>query len=245
MTTTHQSRSVRRALQSTSRTLGYDGPVAHTAVLVFRHFFASVMFIMCMLPAITFTALIGWQATHLAVWVGAGAVLPIWPGSIALLAAMRRVVSRHDERKHWRKFWRDYRTAARRFGWWAVCASLIVVVLQYDLALGSGPTTAVAVLIGVAVLVVITVGIGSTFAVGGAPASARETLVIISKALILRPHVALAWVLIVGLGCAALAIPVVGPSLALFAPAAATSTIAIVNNALGFDRSLTAGEGSD
>jgi len=52
------------------------------------------------------------------------------------------------------------------------------------------------------------------------------------RAIVRRPHIALSWLLLIGVGLAATALPLIGPAIALFLPAAVGAGIHICNDAL-------------
>jgi hypothetical protein len=71
--------------------------------------------------------------------------------------------------------------------------------------------------------------------VHGSPGRPSALLVVAVRAAAARPHVALAWLLLVAVTYAVTLIPIIGPSLALFTPAAAACGILIVSRTFGFD----------
>jgi hypothetical protein len=64
-------------------------------------------------------------------------------------------------------------------------------------------------------------------------------LTVTLAAMIRRPHTVLAWLLSMAAAAAAVTLPVVGPSLVLFAPAAGASIVLAVNKVTRFDALIT------
>ena len=214
--------------------LALDGPLAATVLTVFRSFVLSVSFIGCLVPVLAFTALVGWQATHLAVWLGAVALLPLAPATYALLRGARALLSERGDAPTGREFWTSF---ARGWGdlWWsALGLGGVVVVLQYDLALFGG-TDAVVLLAAVAAALAVVMLIGVGVVAAAQPAGVRgplETVTMAVRAIARRPHIALSWLLLIGVGLATTALPLIGPAVALFLPAAVGAGIHICNDAL-------------
>ncbi|MBW9094169.1 hypothetical protein JNB62_10785 [Microbacterium jejuense] len=267
------------ALVARARALvALDGPLATTVVAVFAYFTVSVSYLACLVPLFAFTGLVGWQATHLAVWLSAASLLPVAPATFALLRASRLLLAERGEARAVRAFWAAFAEGCRRLWWAAASLSLLVVLLQYDLALFEG-SDAVLLLVGTgaALAAVLLVGVcvvsGSAPTVDervsssgarapsaqrpegegapsaqrpegeGAPSAQRpghqassagavETLTAAATAIARRPHIALSWLLLIGVGLAATAIPLLGPALALFLPALLGAGIHICNDAL-------------
>jgi|GEM_PF-1305884 len=257
--------------------IALDGALAATVLAVFGYFTVSVSFLGCLVPLFAFTTLVGWQATHLAVWLGAASLLPIAPAVYALLRATRLLLAERGEARAARESWTAFAEGCRHLWWAAVGVSAVALILGYDLALfggadavlllaAVGAALAVALLIGVCVVrgSVSTVNAGVSSAGDGAPSAGRpvagfrslsergtsetkrlertsyagalDTLTAAAKAIARRPHIALSWLLLIGLGLAATAIPLLGPALALFLPALLGAGIHICNDALRLTR---------
>jgi len=212
--------------------LALDGPLAATVLAVFGYFTVSVSYLGCLVPLFAFTTLVGWQATHLAVWLGAASLLPVAPATYALLRSARLLLAERGEARAARAFWTSFARGCRRLWWAAVGTSAVALVLAYDLALFGG-SDAVLLLVGAGAALAVALLIG-VCVVAAADAVARpvETLTAAAKAIGRRPHIALSWLLLLGVGLAATAIPLLGPSLALFLPALIGAGIHICNDAL-------------
>lgn len=218
--------------------LALDGALAGTVLAVFRAFVVSVSFIGCLVPVLAFTALVGWQATHLAVWLGAAALLPLAPATYALLRGVRTVLAERGDARAGREFWTSFARGCRDLWWAALGLSAILVVLQYDLALFGG-ADAVVLLAAVAAAVAVVLLIGVCVVAAAQPMGtertlpgAVETVTAAVRVIVRRPHIALSWLLLIGLGLAATALPLLGPAIALFLPAAIGAGIHICNDAL-------------
>jgi hypothetical protein len=218
--------------------LALDGSLAATVLAVFRSFVLSVSFIGCLVPLLAFTALVGWQATHLAVWLGAAALLPLAPATYALLRGARSLLAERGDAPVGREFWTSFARGCRDLWWAALGLAGVVVVLQYDLALFGGADAVVLLAaLAAALAVVLLIGVcvvaaaQSTVTPEGVPGP-LETVTSAVRAIARRPHIALSWLLLIGLALAATALPLVGSAIALFLPAAVGAGIHICNDAL-------------
>ncbi|MBD3942609.1 hypothetical protein IF188_12960 [Microbacterium sp. NEAU-LLC] len=212
--------------------LALDGPLAGTVLAVFRYFTVSVSYLACLVPLLAFTALVGWQATHLAVWLGSASLLPIAPATFALLRSTRVLLVERGDAAAGRVFWSAFAEGCRHLWWTGVSLVGAAVLLGYDLALfGGSDVVVLLVAAGAALAVALLVGV-CVVATAHGPRGAVETVTAAAKAIARRPHVALSWLLLLGLGLAATAIPVLGPTLALFLPALIGAGIHICNDAL-------------
>ncbi|WP_139415682.1 hypothetical protein [Agromyces laixinhei] len=214
--------------------LAYDGPIATALLRVFQFFLVAVSFLACLAPMLLFDALVGWQPTHLALWLGAASLLPVAPAVLGALCAARRVLLMPGERGPARTFWRGFGRGVRSLWWVAAGVSAAVLVIGYDLALlGDSDTMLLVATIGLALLLALIVGISSV-AESCTTTRPRALLVAAVRAIIARPHVALSWVLLIAAGVGASMLPVIGGTVALFAPALVACGIVICNRTLNF-----------
>jgi hypothetical protein len=206
--------------------------------MLWGHFLVSTQLIVCASPVLLFSALVGWQPTHLAVVLGALSLVPAWPAVFAALSTMRQVVAERDAHiRCARVFWKEFARGVRLIGTWVAAATLAVLVLGYDLALAPGAVALPAVVVGASALAALTVGLCSVKIVS----PGRHTLPALADVVALtcpRPHLGLVWLLAAVAPVGLLLVPVAGAMLALFAPAAAASVVAIVNGVFGFDRKV-------
>lgn len=219
----------------------YDGLIGRLLLSIFQFFVVSVQFLATALLAVLYDRIVGWQATHLAVWLGALALLPMGPGVYAVLAAMRDFLTEGGyPGTPIRRFWRAYRDGATRLWWWWLGAAAFAVLLGYNAALyGESAIVFAGIVIGGALVVVASVAVCCAVLLGvrGRP------LQLVAAALgsaARTPHAVFAWLFVVVAVAGASAIPVIGPSLALFLPALAGWAILIVNAATGVDGKLAA-----
>jgi hypothetical protein len=212
--------------------LALDGPLATTMLTVFQYFVVSISFIGCLVPAAAFTLLVGWQPTHLALWLGALSLLPLAPATYALLRSSRRLLAERADAHAGRVFWMSFLSGCRTLAWAALGTSAIVLVLTYDLAL-FGSSDAMLLFVAAAGAVVTALLI-AVCAVAAARRSHRpvETLTLAVRAISRRPHVALSWLLLIVVGVAAASLPLLGAPVALFLPALLGVGIHICNDAL-------------
>jgi len=216
--------------------LALDGAVAQLVLAVFQYFVVSVSFAGCLVPAVAFSLLVGWQPTHLSLWLGALSLLPVVPSVYALLRSSRRLLAERADAGTGagREFWRSFVRGARTLAWAAIAMSALVLLLGYDLALFGGSDAMllfVAAAAAIVLALVIAVCAVAAACDGGSPV---ELLTAAAKATARRPHVALSWLLMLGLGVALAALPVIGAPFALFLPALLGVGIHICNDALRF-----------
>ncbi|WP_442576375.1 hypothetical protein ACSBPH_04350 [Microbacterium sp. F51-2R] len=214
--------------------LAYDGPIATALLRVFQFFLVAVSFVACLAPVLLFDALVGWQPTHLALWLGAASLLPVAPAVLGALSAARRVLLVSGGTGPARTFWRGFARGVRSLWWLAAAMSAAVLVIGYDLALmGDSDTMLLFATLGLSLLLVLVVGISSV-AESSATTRPRALTVAAVRAIIARPHVALSWVLLIAAGVGASILPMIGGTVALFAPALVASAIVICNRTLNF-----------
>ena len=204
----------------------YDSKIATMCLAVAGLFIASASFVVTILPYLVFTAVVGWQSTHVSILIGVVSLVSAGPGLAALLGAGRRQMSEGGLPAHSiGRFWKDYATAWRTLIIWWVGLAVFGVALGYDLALfGDSDVVFVA---GVGVL---TMGFLATVAVAGSLQSTDRGVRLVVAALaglVRRPHIAIVWLLLTVAAGLLVAIPVVGPSLTLFIPAVWSMGIAV------------------
>ncbi|MDQ7879764.1 hypothetical protein Q9R08_17360 [Microbacterium sp. QXD-8] len=209
-----------------------EGPLATTVLTVFQYFLVSVSFWGCLVPAFAFLALVGWQPTHVALWLGALSLLPVVPAVYALLRSSRRLLAERGTARAGRVFWTSFAQACRTLAWAALSVGVLALLLAYDLALFGASDAMLLFAVGVAVVVLVLV-------IGICAATARrsehrpiDVTTAAVKAIARRPHVALSWLLLVALGIGAMTLPVIGSALAMFLPALLAVGIHICNDAL-------------
>jgi hypothetical protein len=206
-------------------------------LLVWYAFVSSVCFLTFLLPYLAFERLVGWQPTHLALWLGVASLVPVAPAARGLLGAMHDVVvQREYPGAPARRFFRGVRAASRglRQVWCAVPVG--VLLLGYDVALYGSASLAVPILValvGVAIAVLLVgasvLDVHGREAVGW-PMTVHQT----GAALGRRPVVVLAWVFLLVAGVVVTRLPSVGASLALFVPAAWAGAVDVVSHARRF-----------
>ncbi len=234
MTTHPVMRRPARKVGRVTALLAYDGPIATALLRVFQFFLVGMSFLACLAPVLLFDALVGWQPTHLALWLGAASLLPVAPAVLGALSAARRVLLVPGETGPARTFWRSFARGLRSLWWLAAAVSAAVLVIGYDLALlGDSDTVLLVATIGLALLLVLVVG-SSSVAEARDISRPRALIVAAIRAIIARPHVALSWVVLVAAGVGASMLPVIGGTVALFAPALVACAIVICNRALNF-----------
>lgn len=212
------------------RLLGYDGVIATLLLGAFRYFLVSLSFVACLVPQLAFAALVGWQATHLALWLGAAALLPLVP---ALHGLVRAGAALLDSDPHpARAFWRGFADAVR-FRWGTVLAlGAAVLVLGYDIALLGGDA---AVLLGaLAVAAVAAAVLVSAAFLSDSPLRGVAYALAAARIVMRRPHLALVWTMLAALAALATSLPVVGAVAWFAAPALAAVAATICTRTLGF-----------
>ncbi|MFE5409454.1 hypothetical protein [Microbacterium sp. NPDC056569] len=225
----------RRPPSRMQRLLGYDGPVATMLLATFQYFTVSVSFVACLAPVLAFQALVGWQPTHLAIGLGALSLLPVFPAVHGLLLAAEVLRAEGASGRAGRRFWAGFASAFRTMTWAAVGVVVAALLIGYDLALFGHEDIVFLMAVGTAAVAVIL-----AIAISSVALRERVSPIALLTAAVggiaRRPHVALAWLLLVSLAGAATMLPVVGAVAWVFAPAAAAVAVRICNRALGFDR---------
>jgi hypothetical protein len=224
----------RRVAPRAERLLGYDGPVAAMLLGAFQYFTVSVSFVACLMPVLVFQALVGWQATHLAIWLGALSLLPVYPALHGLLQASEALRAEGASARGGRLFWSQFAIAVRTQAWAAVAVAAVALLIGYDLALmGSSDVVFLIAVTAIVLMIVLAVAVSTVASRRSGRPIALLTLA--ATAVVKRPHVALAWLMLAGVAVAATALPIVGAVAWCFAPAGAAVSARICNRALGFD----------
>lgn len=211
--------------------VAYDAPLSRALLFVWHHFAVSAQFIACLVPALAFTALVGWQPTHLAIVLGVVSLAPAGPGLAALAAVSDARLDPLSDVRTGRWFWTAYARATRELWWWWLAATGVALLLAYDLALfGASDTVLVGVVLAATVLVVFSIGLSDGVRQG---ASRRPVAALAAAGTVLvrRPVATVTRFFLVWAVAAAPAIPLIGWSLLLFAPSLAASADALVARA--------------
>lgn len=208
--------------------VAYDSPLSRALLFIWHHFAVSAQFIACLTPALAFTALVGWQPTHLAIVLGVVSLAPAGPGLAALAAVSAARLEAPAEVRPGRGFWTAYARAARELWWWWLAATAVALILAYDLALfGASDAVLVGVVLAATSLLVLSLGLSDGIRQG---ASRRPVtaLAAAGTALVRRPVTTVTRFFLVWAVVAVPAVPFVGWSLLLFAPSLAASADALV-----------------
>lgn len=222
----------------------YDGRLSRVLLSVFQFFAVSVLFLLTALPAVAFDAAVssaGAGRSHPAIWLGVLTALPIGPGAYAALSGMHGFIAEGGYTgSPFRRFWNAFAAGAlqlRRL--WAGSAGL-GLLLAYNAALyGASDRAFLAVMAGSALVAVAVVSV-CCVALQGASGRPLAVLTIALQAAAARPLAPLAWLAALVAALAATQLPVFGPNLALFLPAACAWVVLAVNKAVGFDRKAAA-----
>ena len=214
------------------RLLGYDGVIATLLLGAFRYFLVSLSFVGCLVPVLAFQALVGWQATHIALWLGAAAVLPVAPALHGLVHAAAALL---DSEPHVAQtFWRAFADAVRHRWGSALTLGAAVLVLGYDIALLGADA---GVLLGaVAVAAVVAAIVVAAAFLSDSPLRGAAYALAAARIVLQRPHLALVWLLLAALAGLATSLPVIGAVAWLSTPALAAVAATICTRTLGFDR---------
>lgn len=212
------------------RLLGYDGVIATLLLSAFRYFLVSLSFVACLLPALAFQALVGWQSTHIALCLGAASVLTVAPAVIALVRASSALLDSETDAA--RLFWRAFgRAVAHRWGT-ALAVSATVLVLGYDIALLGADAAVLLGAVAAAALVAAIVVSGAFLA--DSPLRGAAFALAAARIVVQRPHLALVWLMLAVLAALATTLPVVGAVAWLSTPALAAVAATICTRTLGF-----------
>lgn len=207
----------------------YDGSLARVLLGLWHHFATSAQFIAALVPAIVFTALVGWQPTHLAIVLGVLSLMPAGPGAYAVLAVNAdRLAARGHVAGSGRRFWAAYAEGARRLAWWWAACGVLALVVGYDLALFGASD---ALLVGASVLAVaaaVTTIALAADARRGAADRPLAALAACGRTFARRPLAFFSWALLIVAVAATPLVPAVGASLFLFVPSLAAMAVLIV-----------------
>ncbi|HOB05637.1 MAG TPA: hypothetical protein PKM36_10250 [Propionibacteriaceae bacterium] len=200
--------------------LTYDGPFGLALLRVFHIFVTSVLFGATAVPYVVFAAVVGWQPTHLAVWLGVATLLPLGPSLHGLLATAEAVLAEDAPSGAARTFVAAWWLSARALWWFWLGASALLVAMAYRLSLAwsSDPAVASVAVVG-AGLVAGAVQLWFVL-LSGADASTRGLLTASLTGLVRRPLLTLAAVVLPVVALWLAGLPLVGPSLMLFLPGA-------------------------
>lgn len=218
------------------RGFAYDGRVAGTALTFFHLFLVSALFLLTTLPYLAFERLVGWQPTHLAVWLGVLSLVPIGPGGFAVLATMRAQRTEGPlPHAPVRSFWRAFDQGFRGLGWWWLGSALLGLIVGYDLSL-FGDNDAVflgaSLVVLLVVLTTIALSLGVLHGVTGRPVQLLSATL---GTVVRQAYLPASWLLLIACAWAVTQLPVIGGSLALFAPAACGWAIAMTGAKLWTD----------
>jgi hypothetical protein len=214
--------------------LAYDSRLSRVLLAVFWWFATSVQLLATALPFAAVDHAVG--LSHLGIWLGALAALPAGPGLYAALKCMRDFATDGYPGAPLTTFWRAWARGWRRL--WRIWtgAAVLGLLLAYNAVLyGAGDAAFAAVTIAAALILAALVAVAAA-SLNGADGPALAVLTTALRAAALRPQAPIAWLALSFLAYGSAQLPVVGPNLALFTPAACAFAILIVNAATGFDR---------
>lgn len=222
------------------RILAPDARVAQVLLTIYQHVQASSLMLVTLLPALAFHVLVGWQPTHLAIWLGVISMLTAGPGLFALFSVTADflAICAYPGSGFKRFFQAFARGAIALWQWW-LTAGMLGLLMAYNLALyGQSDGVFMAVLAGIALLAAVSVGLSCS----QLQAPQRRWLATVARlgsSVARRPHALLTWLFLIVITVAAVWIPVIGPSMPLIAPALAAMTALLVNGATGFHAMMT------
>jgi len=222
-------------LQAMTTWIGLDGPVARTALLCWYAFVVSVCFLLAFVPYLLFERLVGWQPSHLAVWLGALSLAPAGPALCGLLGSMRVLVGDRDYPGNpVRQFVAAIRAGSPRLRrlWWAVPPAALL--LGYDAVLYGDAVPAAPALVALAGVLATVLLVGMTVVGSGGTDGLRSAAHATLSSFLRRPLIPLAWLTLLAGAVLVTRLPVVGPSLLLFVPAGWAAAVDVVNRSWGF-----------
>lgn len=233
MTAPALRRGPSRAGRRAASLLGYDGIIATMLMRILSIFVVSVSFLACLVPAVLFQLVVGWQGTHLALWLGALSVLPLFPAVSAVIAAAGQRLLLEEADGAGRVFWSSFARASRTQWPVSLAVSAVILVLAYDFVLfGSHDAAFIAIAVALAMVVVLIIAVAS--AAANDPSLGRRTVVVRAvRAVARRPHIGLCWLLLIAAAGAASTLPIVGGAVVLSAPALVACGVVVCNRALG------------
>jgi hypothetical protein len=213
--------------------LAYDSRLSRVLLAVFWWFATSVQLLATALPFAAVDHAIG--LSHLGIWLGALAALPAGPGLYAALKCMRDFATDGYPGAPFTTFRRAWTQGLRLWRIWTGAAALGLLLAYNAVLYGAGDAAFAAITIAAALILAALIAVASA-SLAGADGPALAVLTAALRAAALRPQAPIAWLALAFLAYGSAQLPVVGPNLALFTPAACAFAILIVNAATGFDR---------
>lgn len=224
-----------RAGQTVRRFVAYDSPVSQTILTVWGVFVASACAWLLLLPQLAFELLVGWQPTHLAIWLGVASLVTVGPMLRGLLAASTAILAEKGYPSHLaRAFFSAISHAPRSL--WALWALVLPIGLfvAYDVVLAAGSPARMAPAIVLGVLLMLLLVAAGVLAEPGQ--GLVEVVTEAAVALARRIWLPLTWLFLLAVCLLLTRIPVLGPTVALFVPALWGLGVALVNGTWGFGR---------
>lgn len=217
----------------------YDSAVSQTLLNVWAVFVIAVLGWLFLLPQVAFILLVGWQPTHVAVWLGILSLIPIGPGLRGLFAASRAVLAERSYPGHLaRTFFFSIRQASRGQILVWVAASVAELFVAYDIALfGTTPSVFVPA-VGLAILVAVLLMASAATEPAtphGTVLSLREYMAAMLIVVARKVYVPLTWLFLLIVVAMLSRIPLVGSMLLLFAPGLWGLLAALVATMFRFD----------
>lgn len=219
--------------------LAPDGRVSRMLLTILQHVESSIMALVCLVPAFAFYALVGWQPTHLAAWLGVTSLLPAGPVVFALLSVSRDFLAEEGyPGRGIRRFVGALRRGTRALAPWWLLAWFVGLMLAYQLALfGASDGVFIGVVAGLAVLLLGSIGL-SCAVLAGSEKGMLGLVAEVARAAAARPHVLGAWLLLGTAVPMAGFVPLIGTSLVLLLPGLFATGLLVVNAMTGFDTAL-------
>ena len=226
-----------KAGQTMRRFVAYDSPVAQTILTIWGVFVLAVCSWVFLIPLLTFELLVGWQPTHLAIWLGMASLLTLGPLCRGLIVASTSILNERGYPGHLaRTFFSSIRRAPRALWLLWILVFPIGLFVAYDVALSGGSPSRMipAIVLGV-LLALVLVAVGA-LAETDDDRSLIELVTIAFAAMIRRVWLPLTWAFGLALMALASRIPAIGPTIVLFAPALWGLLVALVNGMWRFGR---------
>ncbi|KAB8291049.1 hypothetical protein [Bifidobacterium avesanii] len=224
-----------KAGQAIRRFVAYDSPVSQTVLTVWGVFVTAVCAWLFLLPQLAFELLVGWQSTHLALWLGTLSLITVGPMLRGLLTASTAILAEKGYPSHLARGFFDAIRKAPRALWalWAISFPVGLFV-AYDVALAAGSAARMVPAIVLGVLMALLLAAAGVLA---QPSWSVVELVTASlTAMARRVWLPLTWLFLLAICLLLTRIPLLGPTVALFVPALWGLGVALVNGMWRFGR---------
>lgn len=221
-----------KAGQAVRRFVAYDSPVSQTVLTVWGVFVTAVCAWLLLLPQLAFELLVGWQSTHLAIWLGVASLVTVGPMLRGLMTASTDILAEKGYPSHLaRGFFSSIRNAPRALWMLWALAFPVGLFVAYDVALAGGSVSRMVPAIVLGVLLALLLTAAGVLAQDGRHGDQGLIGLVTASlmAMVRRIWLPLTWLFLLAVCLLLTRIPLIGPTVALFVPALWGLGVALVN----------------